>query len=143
MGRALLAIGIVFAVILIAFTAFALLADKHQAAAPPVTTQELVRAFWLHGLTAKSPTDMLPRDYGAAPALCKGVRFQLDQPLLYGMAFVCDDLGDLVTLQRHYDNLSRAAGMFATYTYAKGHYLVVIDGNVRKTDADKYGRALP
>lgn len=115
-----------------------------------LSPQGLVREFWTHGLTATAPKDMLPHDYGAAPALCKGVQFTADTLDMdsvkipyYGYAFVCDDYGDMVTLKKHYDELSKVAGMFATYTYTKGHYMVVIDGNVKKDAADKYGRALP
>lgn len=119
-------------------------------AAKQMTPQDVVTAIQAAGLTADSAYAMEPQNYGMAPALCKGMRFTLlsdtsfKTPLTYyGEAFVCDNADDQAKLKKWYDELGRISGAFAQYTYTKGPVLLVIDAQIGKDAADKYGAALP
>jgi hypothetical protein len=91
------------------------------------TPADVIAAFKAAGLTADNPREMAPTDYGIAPALCKGTRFDM-APLdmggvklpRYGMAFVCDNAADQTRLKDVYDGFGKIAGMLAMYTYTKG-----------------------
>lgn len=111
---------------------------------------DVVAAFKAAGLTADNPREMAPTDYGIAPALCKGTRFDLAPFDMggvklprYGMVFVCDNAADQTKLKDAYDGFGKIAGMLAMYTYTKGPLLIVIDGQAGKDVADRYGAALP
>jgi len=116
------------------------------------TPADLVAAFKAAGLVADNPREMAPTDYGIAPALCKGARFEIApmpgvraglETKRYAMAFVCDNAQDQARLKDAYDNFGKVAGMLAMYTYTKGPLMVVVDGQAGKDVADRYGAALP
>ena len=114
------------------------------------TPADLVAAFKAAGLVADNPREMAPTDYGIAPALCHGIRFDMAPTVSYGAtfphagrAFVCDNAADQARLKDAYDNFGKVAGMLAMYTYTKGPLMVVVDGQAGKDVADRYGAALP
>lgn len=129
-----------------------MIAGCSSSAAKSVTSADVIAAFKAAGLTADNPREMAPTDYGIAPALCKGTRFDMApmpgvraglETKLYGQAFVCDNAADQTRLKETYDGFGKIAGMLAMYTYTKGPVLIVIDGQAGKDVADRYGAALP
>ena len=118
--------------------------------AKQTTPQEIVAAIQAAGLTADNPRVMEPKDYGFAPALCRGMRIDLPSEVVFNVTmkhaaevFVCDDAKEQATLKKWYDDLGKTSGMLAQYTYVKGPVLLVVDGQIGKEAADKYGAALP
>lgn len=119
-------------------------------AAKTVTPQEVVTAIQAAGLTANNPRVMEPKDYGFGPALCKGMRIDLPSEVVFNVTmkhaaevFVCDDPQDMAKLKKWYDDLGKMSGLLAQYTYVKGPVLLVVDGQIGKEAADKYGAAIP
>lgn len=123
----------------------AMLAGCSQATsviATPTPTQTPIEAIRARGLTAMNPQRMEGGDYGFAPRLCSGTRFELE-PLTvagkpakhYSFVFTCDTADDLQRLKAFYD----AGGM---HTYVKGSMLLAMSNLLSKPEADMYGNAL-
>ena len=114
-----------------------------QTTTPP-TPQAVVAAFKRAGLEAEAPKTITARDYGAAPKLCKGVRFLI--PSLGkdsgGRAFVCNSSADRDLLAGYYNALSKQGEIYFSWVFTRGPVLIQINGLLPKTKAQQFEKAI-
>jgi len=135
---------------LIFISAIAVLAAcSGSQAAKPVTGPDVVAAFKAAGLEAENVGTLEAKDYGAAPFVCQGTRFNIPSAGKFagrdlgGHIFVCPNQDDLKKLQDFYVKAGQATALLASHLYVKGNVLVQLDGQLDRALADKYGAAAP
>lgn len=114
------------------------------AAATASADQQTITRFKAAGLEAEMPARMRPKDYGMAPLLCSGTRFQI--PSLGegagGRVFVCDQPGQTQKIAGYYTALSDLSAAFFSWVFIKGQRVVQINGEMDEATAHRYRDAL-
>ncbi len=104
----------------------------------------VIVAFKAAGLEAESPRSLTRKDYGAAPFVCKGLRFLI--PSLGedagGRAFLCPRKADGDRLAKYYTSLGEQSAILFSHVFQQPPYLVQINGDLPDEQAAKYETAL-
>jgi|GEM_PF-2482860 len=110
----------------------------------PTTPDAVVAAFKAAGLEAESPVPLARTDYGKAPFVCKGVRFEM--PSLSedsaGRAFYCARKADRDRLARYYTSLGQQNPELFWHVFVSPPYVVQLSGDLADEQAAKYEAAL-
>ncbi|MEV2911396.1 hypothetical protein ABNF65_23005, partial [Paenibacillus larvae] len=105
------------------------------------TAQQLAEKFKQEGLEVGDIKKMEAPDYGPAPKTAKeGVRILV--PSLGeddgGRLFTFDSKEDLEKLKSYYDKLGKEMGFLYSHTYAKGDFLLQMNGKMNEDQFKKY-----
>ena len=104
----------------------------------PVTTTSLISEFKKAGLEAENPTDLEQKEFGnmrkdgkriLAPALGEDKG---------GRVFEFSKKEDLEKAKKYYDELGNSAPMLFSHTYAKGNFLLQMNGDMKDEEFNKY-----
>ncbi|MCY9512319.1 stress protein [Paenibacillus larvae] len=103
------------------------------------TAQQLAEKFKQEGLEVGDISEI--EEYNAASRTAKeGVRILI--PSLGedagGRVFTFDSKKDLEKLKSYYDKLGKEAGFLYSHTYAKGDFLLQMNGKMKKDQFKKY-----
>ncbi|MCR8634604.1 stress protein [Paenibacillus radicis (ex Xue et al. 2023)] len=113
---------------------------KKEEPAKNVTLESLVQAFKNGGVEAETPAKMEAKDYGAAPKLGNGMRIFV--PSLGkdsgGRVLQFDNKSDLEGMKKYYDDLGKASAIAFSHTYAKGLFLLQMNGTMKEDQFIKY-----
>lgn len=122
-----------------------------EVASPEPTPDDVVKAFEDEGLTVENPrpveddpewgTGMLPKTMDA------GTRFDLSEYAKRKHPATVDvfhfaSSEDQQVVSGYLDKVSGSSGMFYIHVYETDGFLLKIDGNVPKPEADRYGEVL-
>ncbi|PFL71970.1 stress protein [Bacillus anthracis] len=106
--------------------------------AEPVTTTLLINEFKKAGIEAENPTDLPQKEFGnmrkdgkriLAPALGEDKG---------GRVFEFSKKEDLEKAKKYYDELGNSAPMLFSHTYAKGNFLLQMNGDMKDEEFNKY-----
>jgi hypothetical protein len=109
-----------------------------------VSAQALVEKLAAAGLEVASPTVMTRADYGAAPFLCRGMRFGLPTygDTAFGRAFYCARKSDRDKLARYYTSLGQRNPELYVHVFVNAPYILTLDGAVADEAAAPYDAVL-
>ncbi|CAM4403614.1 hypothetical protein BAMA_20065 [Bacillus manliponensis] len=111
---------------------------KEEKKQEPVTVNTLIEEFKAAGLEAENPTDLAQKEFGnirkegkriLVPALGEGAGSRL---------FEFDKPENLEKAKAYYDELSNAGPMTFSHTYAKGNFLLQMNGDMEDAEFAKY-----
>jgi hypothetical protein len=88
---------------------------------------------------------MTPKDYGAAPYLCEGVRFAIlslgnDAG---GRIFLCKKKADRDRLASYYRNLGKTSALFFSWVFVKGNVVLQLNGDLDEQRAKELASSIP
>lgn len=93
----------------------------------------------------EEPRRMGPKDYGAAPYVCEGVRFLI--PSLGdgagGRIFLCRNKADRDRLARYYRDIGKASALFYSWVFVKGNVVLQLNGDLEERRAKEYASSIP
>lgn len=104
----------------------------------PITTTSLISEFKKAGLEAEDSTDLEQKEFGnirkdgkriLAPALGEDKG---------GRVFEFSNKEDLEKAKKYYDELGNSAPMLFSHTYAKGNFLLQMNGDMKDEEFNKY-----
>ncbi|QWI73071.1 stress protein (plasmid) [Bacillus mycoides] len=116
--------------------------EKTATESKPLTTTSLINEFKKTGLEAENATDLSQKEFGnmrkegkriLTPKLGddKGVR-----------VFEFSKKEDLEKAKKYYDELGYSAPMLFSHTYAKGDFLLQMNGDMKDEEFNKYREAM-
>lgn len=115
-----------------------------RATAPTDSPAVVLERFRAAGLSADNVRPLTKEDYGLAPFVCEGQRFEI--PALGdgkgGRVFVCASNADRDALKAYYDKLGKSSAAFFSWVFVKDKMLVQINGQLDEATAKRYEAAL-
>lgn len=102
------------------------------------SVNELVSEFTTAGLSVGGPSTMAASDFGMAPYVSQEAMIFEVEDEMNARVFKVTKSSDLNTLKAYYDDLGKASALFFSHTYAKGEYLIQMNGDIPKATFDKY-----
>lgn len=107
--------------------------------------EKLVEELSDSGLEFEDPVRMGPKDYGAAPYVCQGVRFFI--PSLGadsgGRIFICKKKSDRDRLASYYRELGKVSAWFFSWVFVKGDVVLQLNGQLDEHSAKEYASSIP
>ncbi|MFP3414816.1 stress protein [Bacillus sp. SIMBA_074] len=112
---------------------------KQEAKKPePVTTTSLINEFKKAGLEAENATDLPQKEFGNMRKDGKRILTPKLGEDKGGRVFEFSKKEDLEKAKKYYDDLSNSAPMLFSHTYAKGNFLVQMNGDMKDEEFNKY-----
>lgn len=104
----------------------------------PVTTTSLISEFKKAGLEAENPTDLEQKEFGNMRKDGKRILAPKLGEDKGGRVFEFSKKEDLEKAKKYYDELGNSAPMLFSHTYAKGNFLLQMNGDMKDEDFNKY-----
>ncbi|MEH7754774.1 stress protein [Bacillus toyonensis] len=112
---------------------------KQEAKKPePVTTTSLISEFKKAGLEAENPTDLEQKEFGNMRKDGKRILAPKLGEDKGGRVFEFSKNEDLEKAKKYYDELGNSAPMLFSHTYAKGNFLLQMNGDMKDDEFNKY-----
>ncbi|PFM62573.1 stress protein [Bacillus cereus] len=112
---------------------------KQEAKKPePVTTTSLINEFKKAGLEAENVTDLPQKEFGNMRKDGKRILTPKLGEDKGGRVFEFSKKEDLEKAKKYYDELSNSNPMLFSHTYAKGNFLVQMNGDMKDEEFNKY-----
>ncbi|HHT7086663.1 TPA: stress protein [Bacillus cereus] len=104
----------------------------------PVTTASLISEFKKAGIEAENATDLPQKEFGNMRKDGKRILTPALGEDKGGRVFEFSKKEDLVKAKKYYDELGNSAPMLFSHTYAKGHFLLQMNGDMKDDEFNKY-----
>lgn len=104
----------------------------------PVTTTSLISEFKKAGLEAENPTDLEQKEFGNMRKDGKRILAPKLGEDKGGRVFEFSKKEDLEKAKKYYDELGNSAPMLFSHTYAKGNFLLQMNGDMKDDEFNKY-----
>lgn len=112
---------------------------KQEAKKPePVTTTSLISEFKKAGLEAENATDLEQKEFGNMRKDGKRILVPKLGEDKGGRVFEFSKKEDLEKAKKYYDELGNSAPMLFSHTYAKGNFLLQMNGDMKDDEFNKY-----
>ncbi|HDR4726910.1 TPA: stress protein [Bacillus cereus] len=113
--------------------------SKQEAKKPePVTTTTLINEIKKAGLEAENVTDLPQKEFGNMRKDGKRILTPKLGEDKGGRVFEFSNKDDLEKAKKYYDELSNSAPMLFSHTYAKGNFLLQMNGDMKDEEFNKY-----
>lgn len=106
--------------------------------AEPVTTTLLINEFKKAGIEAENATDLPQKEFGNMRKDGKRILTPALGEDKGGRVFEFSKKEDLEKAKKYYDELANSAPMLFSHTYAKGNFLLQMNGDMKDEDFNKY-----
>ena len=103
-----------------------------------VTADEVITAFKDAGLEAENPTDLDQSEFGNIRKEGKRIIVPALGEDAGGRLFKFNNQDDLEQANSYYDEISNSAPIFFSHTYAKGEFLIQMNGDMEDAEFKKY-----
>lgn len=104
----------------------------------PVTTTLLINEFKKAGIEAENPTDLPQKEFGNMRKDGKRILVPALGEDKGGRVFEFSKKEDLEKAKKYYDELGNSAPMLFSHTYAKGNFLLQMNGDMKDEEFNKY-----
>ncbi|MES9700745.1 stress protein [Bacillus sp. JJ927] len=112
---------------------------KQEAKKPePVTTASLINEFKKAGLEAENATDLPQKEFENMRKDGKRILTPALGDDKGGRVFEFSKKEDLEKAKKYYDELSNSNPMLFSHTYAKGNFLLQMNGDMKDEEFNKY-----
>ncbi|TPV37920.1 stress protein [Bacillus dicomae] len=103
-----------------------------------VTTTLLINEFKKAGIEAENPTDLPQKEFGNMRKDGKRILTPALGQDKGGRVFEFSKKEDLEKAKKYYDELGNSAPMLFSHTYAKGNFLLQMNGDMKNEEFNKY-----
>ncbi|HFR4157273.1 MULTISPECIES: stress protein [Bacillus cereus group] len=104
----------------------------------PVTTTSLISEFKKAGIEAENATDLPQKEFGNMRKDGKRILTPKLGEDKGGRVFEFSKKEDLEKAKKYYDELGNSAPMLFSHTYAKGDFLLQMNGDMKDDEFNKY-----
>ncbi|MED0945966.1 stress protein [Bacillus mycoides] len=104
----------------------------------PVTTTSLINEFKKTGIEAENATDLPQKEFGNMRKDGKRILTPNLGEDKGGRVFEFSKKEDLEKAKKYYDELGNSAPMLFSHTYAKGNFLLQMNGDMKDDEFNKY-----
>ncbi|WP_242274793.1 stress protein [Bacillus cereus group sp. BfR-BA-01310] len=112
---------------------------KQEAKKPePITTTSLINEFKKAGLEAENATNLPQKEFGNMRKDGKRILVPALGQDNGGRLFEFSKKEDLEKAKKYYDDLSNSSPMLFSHTYAKGNFLLQMNGDMKDEEFNKY-----
>ena len=102
------------------------------------TVDSIITEFKNAGLEAESPTDLPQKEFGNMRKEGKRIVVPALGEDKGGRLFEITKKEDLEKAKKYYDELGNSAPMLFSHTYAKGNFLLQMNGDMKDEEFNKY-----
>ncbi|MDA1850283.1 stress protein [Bacillus cereus] len=129
-----------FAVLLMgALLLFGLTAcDSIKSMGSNVTVGKVIEEFKAAGLEAETPSDLPEKEFGNTRKEAKRILVPALGEDSGGRVFEFKNKEDLEKAKKYYDDLGNGNQMLFSHTYAKGNFLIQMNGDMEDAQFNKY-----
>lgn len=129
-----------FAVLLMgALLLFGLTAcDSVKSMTSNVTVGKVIEEFKAAGLEAENPSDLPEKEFGNTRKEAKRILVPALGEDSGGRVFEFKNKEDLEKAKKYYDDLGNGNQMLFSHTYAKGNFLIQMNGDMEDAQFNKY-----
>ena len=129
-----------FAVLLMgALLLFGLTAcDSVKSMTSNVTVGKVIEEFKAAGLEAENPSDLPEKEFGNTRKEAKRILVPALGEDSGGRVFEFKNKEDLEQAKKYYDDLGNGNQMLFSHTYAKGNFLIQMNGDMEDAQFNKY-----
>lgn len=103
-----------------------------------VTVNSIITEFKNTGLEAENPTDLPQKEFGNMRKEGKRIVVPALGGDKGGRLFEITKKEDLEKAKKYYDELGNSAPMLFSHTYAKGNFLLQMNGDMKDEEFNKY-----
>lgn len=103
-----------------------------------VTVNSIITEFKNAGLEAENPTDLPQKEFGNMRKEGKRIVVPALGADKGGRLFEITKKEDLEKAKKYYDELGNSAPMLFSHTYAKGNFLLQMNGDMKNEEFNKY-----
>jgi hypothetical protein len=104
----------------------------------PITTTSLINEFKKAGVEAENATDLPQKEFGNMRKDGKRILTPALGEDKGGRVFEFSKKDDLEKAKKYYDDLSNSNPMLFSHTYAKGNFLLQMNGDMKDEEFNKY-----
>lgn len=103
-----------------------------------VTVGKVIEEFKAAGLEAENPSDLLEKEFGNTRKEAKRILTPALGEDSGGRIFEFKNKEDLEKAKKYYDDLGNGNQMLLSHTYAKGNFLIQMNGEMEDAQFNKY-----
>ncbi|WP_114603785.1 hypothetical protein [Staphylococcus sp. EZ-P03] len=107
-----------------------------------VSLDDIVKEFQNEKLSTHDLKTMTKDDFGPAPMASEKAKIFTVEGNRHARIFKFKNDSDLKTTKKYYDELGKASALFYSHTYAKGNYLIQMNGDVKEETFEKYKKVM-
>ncbi|KAA6450426.1 stress protein [Bacillus swezeyi] len=103
-----------------------------------VTTKQVIQAFKEAGLEAENPSELGQKEFGNTREEGKRILVPALGDDAGGRLFKFKNKEDLEKAKAYYDELGNSSPLLFSHTYAKGNFLLQMNGEMKDAEFEKY-----
>ncbi|MCH5470492.1 MULTISPECIES: stress protein [Bacillus] len=112
--------------------------DSVKSMTSNVTVGKVIEEFKAAGLEADNPSDLPEKEFGNTRKEAKRILVPALGEDSGGRIFEFKNKEDLEKAKKYYDDLGNGNQMLFSHTYAKGNFLIQMNGDMEDTQFNKY-----
>ncbi|ARC27528.1 hypothetical protein IEK_05358 [Bacillus toyonensis] len=112
--------------------------DSVKSMTSNVTVSKVIEEFKAAGLEADNPSDLPEKEFGNTRKEAKRILVPALGEDSGGRIFEFKNKEDLEKAKKYYDDLGNGNQMLFSHTYAKGNFLIQMNGDMEDTQFNKY-----
>ncbi|WP_242243575.1 stress protein [Bacillus cereus group sp. BfR-BA-01309] len=112
--------------------------DSVKSMASNVTVGKVIEEFKTAGLEADNPSDLPEKEFGNTRKEAKRILVPALGEDSGGRIFEFKNKEDLEKAKKYYDDLGNGNQMLFSHTYAKGNFLIQMNGDMEDAQFNKY-----
>ncbi|NIL34963.1 stress protein [Bacillus thuringiensis] len=112
--------------------------DSFKSMTSNVTVGKVIEEFKAAGLEAENPSDLPEKEFGNTRKEAKRILVPALGEDSGGRIFEFKNKEDLEKAKKYYDDLGNGNQMLFSHTYAKGNFLIQMNGDMEDAQFNKY-----
>ncbi|MBY7115160.1 stress protein [Bacillus cereus] len=112
--------------------------DSVKSMTSNVTVGKVIEEFTAAGLEAENPSDLPEKEFGNTRKEAKRILVPALGEDSGGRVFEFKNKEDLEKAKKYYDDLGNGNQMLFSHTYAKGNFLIQMNGDMEDAQFNKY-----
>ncbi|PGM56009.1 stress protein [Bacillus thuringiensis] len=112
--------------------------DSVKSMTSNVTVGKVIEEFKAAGLEAENPSDLPEKEFGNTRKEAKRILVPALGEDSGGRVFEFKNKDDLEQAKKYYDDLGNGNQMLFSHTYAKGNFLIQMNGDMEDAQFNKY-----
>lgn len=112
--------------------------DSVKSMTSNVTVGKVIEEFKAAGLEAENPSDLPEKEFGNTRKEAKRILVPALGEDSGGRVFEFKNKDDLEKAKKYYDDLGNGNQMLFSHTYAKGNFLIQMNGDMEDAQFNKY-----
>ncbi|EJR82339.1 stress protein [Bacillus cereus] len=112
--------------------------DSVKSMTSNVTVGKVIEEFKAAGLEAENPSDLPEKEFGNTRKEAKRILVPALGENSGGRIFEFKNKEDLENAKKYYDDLGNGNQMLFSHTYAKGNFLIQMNGDMEDAQFNKY-----